>query len=84
MIWQPIWTEQALKDVERLDAQHRERVVAAVERHASTESGDVKRLQGREREWRLRVGKWRVLFAYDREAGTLLILRVPPRALAYW
>ena len=83
MSWRPVWTEQALKDAERLDARVRERVVAAVERHAANEHGDVKRLRGREREWRLRVGDWRVLFAYDHDAGLLLVLRVLPPARAY-
>ena len=57
--------------------------MTAVERHAATEQGDVVRLQGRDREWRLRVGDWRVLFAYQHEDGTLLILRILPRERAY-
>ena len=83
MRWQPVWTERAIKDADRLDARVRERIVAAVERHAATEQGDVMRLQGRDREWRLRVGDRRVLFAYRHEDGTLLILRILPRGRAY-
>ena len=42
-----------------------DRVTAALERLASTGHGDVKKLQGRPNEFRLRVGKWRVFFDRD-------------------
>jgi len=45
--------------------------------------GDVKRLRGPKRLWRLRVGEWRVIF--DRRSGERVIdvLAVRPRGRAY-
>ena len=61
-----------------------QRAVAAVERLAATEQGDVTRLQGVEPpEWRLRVGDWRVRFRYDYPRRTIEVLQVPPRGRAY-
>ena len=83
MIWRVIWSDQALQDAERLDARTRARTVAAIERLATTNQGDVKRLRGPAPEWRLRVGDWRVRFTYDAEAGTMTVLHVLPRGRAY-
>lgn len=45
--------------------------------------GDVRPLQGRPREWRLRIGDWRVIFTYDDETTAIVILAVLPRGRAY-
>jgi mRNA-degrading endonuclease RelE of RelBE toxin-antitoxin system len=34
-------------------------------------------------EWRLRVGTWRVRFAFDPQTHTIVVLRVLPRDRAY-
>lgn len=84
MSWQIVWMPRALKDTRKLDPQIRERVVAAVERFASTGSGDVLQLEDvQPPEWRLRVGDWRVRFQKDPAGPFLLILRVLPRDKAY-
>ena len=83
MTWEIEWTERAIKDGERLDPVARRRVLRAIERLAQREEGDVKRLVGRGGELRLRVGNWRVRFAFDHAAGALRILRVLPRDRAY-
>ncbi len=83
MTQRAIWTEQALKDAERLDDRSRERVVAAIDRLATAGHGDVKRLQGRDREFRLRVGDWRVLLAPQPDAGAFIVLRRRRRDQAY-
>ena len=58
------------------------RIQRAIERFAETEAGNVKRLQGIDpREYRLRIGDWRVPFAVG--AGTILVLRVLNRKNAY-
>jgi len=46
------------RDLDGLDRITQRRVTAALERFAATGHGDVKRLQGRPGEFRLRVGKW--------------------------
>jgi mRNA-degrading endonuclease RelE of RelBE toxin-antitoxin system len=35
------------------------------------------------REWRLRVGDWRVRFTFDDEQRVIVVLRVLPRGRAY-
>lgn len=50
----PVWTRPALKDLRRLDPATATRIREAVLRLAGEERGDVRRLQGRDREWRLR------------------------------
>jgi mRNA interferase RelE/StbE len=78
-----VWTERSLDDLRKLDAQMRDRVIAAVERLATTGYGDVRRLEGPEREWRLRVGDWRVRFTHEPDQQTTMVLRVLPRDRAY-
>jgi len=80
-----VWSELALKDAARLDELARHRVVAAVDRLAAIQRGDVKRLQERPGQLRLRVGDWRVVFRFidEPEPGTVFVLRVHPRGRAY-
>ncbi|MEA2585365.1 MAG: mRNA interferase RelE/StbE [Thermomicrobiales bacterium] len=78
-----VWTERSLDDIRKLDTQTRDRVLAAVERLATTGHGDVRRLEGPAPEWRLRVGDWRVRFTHEPDHQTILVLRVLPRGRAY-
>jgi mRNA interferase RelE/StbE len=77
------WNEHACRDLVRLDRQLADRIITATERFAKTGHGDVKRLQGIEREWRLRVGDWRVRFTLDQSTRLMIVLRVLPRGSAY-
>jgi len=45
--------------------------------------GDIRRLTGIEKEWRLRVGDWRVRFTRVQATHTVSVLRVLPRGRAY-
>lgn len=73
-----------MREANRLEPKVRQRIVAALDRYASDEHGDVLRLTDvRPPEWRLRVGDWRVRFRLDIEGGTLYVLRVLPRDKAY-
>ena len=77
------WHPQALRDLRRLDRQIAARVIAAVERYASTESGDIVRLTGyTPPTWRLRVGDWRVLFRFEAD-GAIRVVGVLHRGEAY-
>lgn len=56
----------------------------SVRRLAETDLGDVTKLTGlKPPEWRLRVGDWRVRFAYVDDDNVLMVLRVLPRSKAY-
>jgi len=72
----------ALRDFDALDRLVQVRVTAALERLASAGHGDVKKLQGRPHEFRLRVGKWRVFFVLD-TPGTILVTGIDNRGQAY-
>ena len=78
-------TPSTERDLRLLSHQVRARIREAVERFGVTDRGDVKRLQGRDRQWRLRVADWRVIFtlADDHlEGGTIAVVRVLPRERA--
>jgi mRNA interferase RelE/StbE len=81
--WRVAITGRARRDLRRLDPPVRERIYDALDRLvADPPAGDVVKLTGSE-EWRLRVGEWRVRFGLDREARTIVVLRVLPRGRAY-
>ena len=77
------FSSRALHDLKRLDRPTRVRIVGAIERHAATGAGDVKRLRGRDDGWRLRVGDWRVLHQYRFGDKTVEIARIVHRRDAY-
>ena len=76
------WAKRALKETARLDAPTRQRVLAAVRRLCEESHGDVRRLQGTDEVYRLRVGDWRIIFSYPDDL-TILVHRVRPRGDAY-
>lgn len=77
------WAKRALKTISRLDRPTRDRIVAGIKILAESNEGDVRRLQGApDNTFRLRVGTWRVLFAYLEDA-IILILEVGPRGDVY-
>lgn len=82
-MWELEWTEAATDDVSRLDRPTRERIYQAMRRYAQTGYGDIRRIHGREGEWRLRVGKWRVIYRYLQEDRIIRVLRVQPRGGSY-
>jgi mRNA interferase RelE/StbE len=70
----------AAKAIRRLPRNERERILAAIER---LPAGDVRRLTGRRREWRLRIGDWRALIRLDRPSRVIVVTDVRPRGRAY-
>jgi len=83
MSWNVDWSRPAQRDMRRLDHDIARRIVEAVDHFAETGHGDVRPLRGRERQWRLRVGDWRVMFTYVPETTTILVAQVLPRGRAY-
>ncbi|MCY3817516.1 MAG: type II toxin-antitoxin system RelE/ParE family toxin [Gammaproteobacteria bacterium] len=78
------YTSRASRDLKRLDDSARRRIVDGIESHARTQAGDVKRLKGQSRAlWRLRVGGWRVFFAYDPDTRNIVVTRIASRSQAY-
>lgn len=84
MTWTISLSARARKDLRKLDATAARRVVAALDRLAQTEQGDVTRLRDvHPPQWRLRAGDVRVRFRYDPAARMLEVLHVLPRGKAY-
>ncbi len=46
-------------------------------------STDIGKLAGRRGEWRIRVGRWRVILELDNTAGLINVARVLPRKDTY-
>lgn len=81
--WRVVWTERALRDADHLDPQIRRRIIAAIDRYATDEHGDVLRLEAVEPpEWRLRIGAWRVRFATSVLLWYALGMTVPKRKVS--
>jgi mRNA interferase RelE/StbE len=81
--WAVEFERRADKDLERLDAQVKQRVLSAIGRLADDpRSADLRRLKGRV-ESRLRVGDWRVIIELDVAAQAIIIQRILPRGRAY-
>lgn len=79
-----VFTPMALRDFRRLDQITQRRVQRALDRLVGVPSqGDVRRLEGTDDEWRLRVGDWRVRFFPDEAVGTVVVLRILHRREAY-
>lgn len=76
-----VWTEAAKADVRALDKPTAMRVLSALHRFAESGAGDVKALQDRE-ELRLRIGDYRLFFAYS-AFEIIEVLRVVHRREAY-
>ena len=81
--WQVDWTPRAVRGLRRLTHQERERVMDAVDFYAATGRGDVARVRGRDREWRLRVGDVRIIFTLDQDLRKLIVLSVDRRDSVY-
>ena len=77
---------RAKRDIKRLDIPVQRKVVAALDRLASTwpNSANVSRLVNTDPpEYRLRVGDWRVRFRVEAVIRVLAVLRVLKRGEAY-
>lgn len=78
------WTREATRDIKRLDATLRKRIVRAVEELADhPRPPGCKKLIGYVDTWRIRVGDWRILYRIDDKVLLVMILRVRPRGGAY-
>ena len=77
------WNRQAEADFDSLPEQLQDRVLVALERLAETGHGDLSKLRGRQNQWRLRVGDWRIIITFADQGSIIRILRVQHRREAY-
>ncbi|GIK55168.1 MAG: translation repressor RelE [Chloroflexota bacterium] len=77
-------TVTAVKERERLDETARERIDRAVRSLGETpRPPGVKKLAGSQRDWRIRVGDYRVLYEIDDQQEVITIWRIAHRRQAY-
>ena len=81
MKYQLKFKRQAIKDLKTLSPDVKERILAKIAAMQDNLQGDIKKLTNFTPEYRLRVGKYRVLFKIDGEI--LRIHRVKHRRDAY-
>jgi mRNA interferase RelE/StbE len=77
-----VFRPAAARDLASLDRLVQARIDAALVRYAATGHGDVKSLQGRPGELRLRVGKWRIFFCLE-PPDLIRVLGIDNRGEAY-
>jgi mRNA-degrading endonuclease RelE of RelBE toxin-antitoxin system len=81
MLRRPVWSDAARADIRALDRVTAMRLFEALFRYLASGEGDVKRLQGRDNEFRLRAGDYRICFTPE---GDLLHIHwVRHRSEAY-
>lgn len=84
MPWELEVAPRAGRDLVTLAARDRDAVRAALDRLRDDPGmADLAKLSGRPNEWRLRVGRLRVILELDNASGTIRALRVLPRGRAY-
>ena len=78
------WKKSALRELKRLDRQVVPRIIAAVESLATHPLPDgVRKLQGSQQTYRLRVGTYRVIYELHESRLLVEIVRVRHRKDAY-
>ena len=78
------WKRSALRELKRLDRQVVPRIIAAVESLATHPRPDgVRKLQGSQQTYRLRVGTYRVIYELYESRVLVEIVRVRHRKDAY-
>lgn len=73
------YTKAAVKAISTMDAQTKHRIRDGIE---GIPGGDIKTLQGYQGLYRLRVGRWRIVFSYP-DDDTVLIEKIAPRGDVY-
>jgi mRNA interferase RelE/StbE len=77
------WEPAALVELRALPREIARRVGRAVERFAQTGHGDVRKLEGQQGRYRLRVGDFRVIYRIGDQGLIVIVLHVRNRRDAY-
>lgn len=80
MIYKIKYEKRVLKYLKKLDKSSQSRIIKAIN---ELPKGDVKKLQGNTVNYRLRVGRYRIIFSKDDKKLFILILEVGPRGQVY-
>ena len=74
-----LYSKQSVKAISRMDKNLKLRIKNAVE---LIPKGDIKKLQGHGKLYRLRIGDWRIVFSYP-DNETVFIEKICPRGEVY-
>jgi mRNA interferase RelE/StbE len=82
--WKVIIQEKEKRYLAKLPRRERERILDAMSgMTADPLAGDVVKLKGNMEGYRLRVGRWRILFAVDADEHKVIIVGIGPRGDVY-
>ncbi len=81
--WRIEFSKRAYKEYQRLDASLQRRVDKVLGWLAGGQKVDLKPVKGTEGVYRLRVGKYRLLFKVLKQEGVILIARIASRGEVY-
>ena len=82
-MYELIYSSSALKQLEKLEPNIKERIVVALERlRIRPESCDIKKLVGMQG-YRFRVGDYRIIFDMEKDKLIILVLKIGPRKNIY-
>lgn len=74
----------AIRDLRKLDISVRTRIFDALDRFvANPRDADIRKLSGRDDQWRLRVGTLRIIFQRVPDSALITVTRVAHRREAY-
>lgn len=74
------YSKRCLKYLKKLDKSNQIRIIKAIN---ELPLGDVKKLQGDNPNYRLRIGDYRVIFSKDDEELIILVIKIGPRVDVY-
>src|SRR4051812_35407277 len=84
LLWEIVISTRAERDLKHLPSREQLRLREAInDLRAGPDHGDVRKLEGRQAEWRLRVGDYRIIFGRDDANRVIVIFQVVPRRDAY-
>ena len=76
-----IYTEKAREDLDELPPKNAFQIVKKIRRLETGLHGDIKKLQGHDVTYRLRMGNFRILFDIDKQ--TIIVHKIKDRKEAY-
>ena len=80
------WSRKAVSYIKRLELATRKRIVEVVEELAADPSNqnlDIKPMQGRPGEFRLRVGDYRIIYEPEKQCLLISVIAIRPRGDVY-
>jgi mRNA interferase RelE/StbE len=75
----PIYSKKAAKILNNMDRPTQQRIKAGIEK---IPDGDIAPLKGSDDDFRLRIGDWRIIFAYV-DSSTIMVKKIAPRGEVY-